>query len=149
MAESSPLFALLGRFDDTPILFVLRRDGVSGIVTVFDLNQPAAHQFAFGLALVVEGEVADVVATDAAKRGDGVTVDETLVPVLEQKPKLVSNRDLDTWRRKKRRGEQLDVLESIGFAAKIGLLQRCDSWMSSRVGPVGGPIRPQGNWSLI
>jgi len=47
VSASSPLFELLGRFSrERPRLFVLGRRRIDGIVTVYDLNQPAAHQFA-------------------------------------------------------------------------------------------------------
>ena len=59
VSAASPLLDLLDRFcHNRPRLFVLDRRGIEGIVTVFDLNQPAAHQFGFALSLVVEAALA-------------------------------------------------------------------------------------------
>lgn len=124
VAESSPLFTLLERFEATPYLLVLTPSGIDRIVTVFDLNQPAAHQFAFGLALVVEAEIGDAIRTHLASDSSTGTVDERVIRVLEKEPRLVSKKQIGKWRQKWRRGEQIDIVESIGLAAKVGLLER-------------------------
>jgi hypothetical protein len=124
VAESSPLFSLLERFHHHPILLVLTRDGIGGIVTVFDLNQPAAHQFAFGLALVIEAEVADVIRTDLRDGPLHETVDDRVIRELEREPALTSARKLRKWRAIRRRGDHIDVLAALGFDEKLNLLTR-------------------------
>ena len=124
VSESSPLFSLLRRFEEAPLLFVLARDGVAAVVTVFDLNQPAAHQFAFGLALIIEAEVADVIRAELADGPSAETVDDRVIRQLETKPALISKRMLKKWRSKRRKGEQIDILGALGFAQKIDLLER-------------------------
>jgi hypothetical protein len=59
VSRDAPAFALLERLaeEGSQILFCLGRRGVDGVVTVYDLNQPAAHLFGFGLVLICEAEL--------------------------------------------------------------------------------------------
>lgn len=59
-ARDAPVFSLLERLQTHEVLFTLGRDGVDGVVTIFDLNQPAAHLLGFGLALICESEIARI-----------------------------------------------------------------------------------------
>src|SRR4029077_14522175 len=55
VSAASPILELLNRLTERrPWLFVMGPRGIDGIVTIYDLNEPAAHQLGFGLCLVVE-----------------------------------------------------------------------------------------------
>lgn len=57
VAREAPVFSLLDRFVERDVLFALGRRGVDGVVTIYDLNQPAAHLLGFGLILISEADV--------------------------------------------------------------------------------------------
>lgn len=78
VARDAPVFSLLERLTSQEVLFTLGRDGVDGVVTIFDLNQPAAHLLGFGLALICEAEVARVLRAelgDDRHRAEAIVAD--------------------------------------------------------------------------
>jgi hypothetical protein len=78
VALESPILSLLGRFQEQEreLLFVLGPTGVSGVVTIYDLNQPAAQLFGFGLAVVVEAEITRIIDEILTSREPSVPIDE-------------------------------------------------------------------------
>lgn len=57
VAREAPVLRLLDRLEAQEVLFTLGRSGVDGVVTIYDLNQPAAHLLGFGMALICESDV--------------------------------------------------------------------------------------------
>lgn len=144
---TTPLLDLLGRFTrERPRLFVLGRHGVDGIVTVFDLNQPAAHQFGFGLALVVEAELSREIEGAAAISGgeSDTDVDDGIYRRIQglgrERHKDIRSRAA-AWRSKIDAGEQLRLTNELVFADKILLVKkmRLGQTLGDRVSAPHGP----------
>jgi CBS domain-containing protein len=70
VAAAAPMFSVLDRIVDGPLL-CLGGDGVEGIVTMYDMNQPAAHYFGFALAIVVEAGVGRAIDEHLEAGGHG------------------------------------------------------------------------------
>ncbi len=123
VADSTPIFAVLGRLrarpPSDPPLFVLGPGTISGIVTSYDVNQPAAHYVAFGLALVVESEVADMVMSCVCERRSGPP-DEVLQEAIKCHA-LDCGPELKRWKARKAADCQLPLIAELSFAKKLEL----------------------------
>lgn len=111
----SPIHQLVRRLADEPILCCLGPDGLRHVVTNWDLARPAAQEFAFALALVVEEEIAHCLAST-------VSVDQyrTIVNGLgEDAP--VRDRG-EAWFQRRERKEGLGFIDELSFGAKLRLL---------------------------
>jgi hypothetical protein len=129
VSATTPLLEVLGRFTtQRPRLFVLGRRHIDGIVTVYDLNQPAAHQFGFALALVVEAELGRAIETAVRDADDelGTEVDQSLLDRIEDLPASeipgAKGRGR-SWKRKNQRGEQVRLACELSFSDKIELVR--------------------------
>jgi hypothetical protein len=118
VARDAPAFSLLDRFAEPghEILFCLGREGVDGVVTIFDLNAPAAHLLAFGLALIVEAEIAAVLRVEL-----GDDPDEALRRVQKVMPKASG---IARWKQARQQGRDLDLASALLFFEKTQLLDR-------------------------
>ena len=118
VARDAPAFSLLDRFaePDRVILFCLGRGGVDGVVTIFDLNAPAAHLLAFGLALIVESEVAVVLRAEL-----GEDPKEALRRVQQVLPNASG---IARWKQAHAQGRDLDLASALLFFEKTQLLER-------------------------
>jgi predicted transcriptional regulator len=129
VSASTPLLDLVSRFSRTrPRLFVLGRRQVDGIVTVYDLNQPAAHQFGFALSLVVEAELGRAIEVAARKSADELDteVDGRIGDRVAGLPRGRyggAARRADAWRTKVENGEQVRLTQELVFNDKIGLVE--------------------------
>ena len=117
VARDAPAFSLLDRFvePEHEMLFCLGREGVDGVVTIFDLNAPAAHLLAFGLALIVEAEIAAVLRIEL-----GDEPDEALRRVQGVMPKASG---IERWKQARAQGRDLDLAAALLFE-KTQLLNR-------------------------
>jgi len=129
VSAATPLLDLLNRFSRArPRLFVLGRRQIDGIVTVYDLNQPAAHQFGFALSLVVEAELARSIEDAERKCGKELDV-EVDARIAERVLALPRDRFGDAvgrvarWRAKVANGEQVRLSRELVFNDKIGLIE--------------------------
>jgi hypothetical protein len=109
---------------------------------VYDLNQPAAHQFAFGLALVVESELGKAIEDAAGEqvRAKKKTQDPELdvevdlrilrwIDALRGDQRNDLKRRAHRWERKAGAGEQLRLTHELVFSDKLHLVQElglCD-----------------------
>jgi CBS domain-containing protein len=136
VSSASPMFDLLSRFShDQPRLFVLSRGGIDGIATVYDLNQPAAHQFAFALCLVVESELGRSIEIHAASQLLAETApDATLDLTVDRRIKEwigdlpsesfgAAKTKAAAWEKKVARGDQVRLTRELVFHDKIGLIE--------------------------
>jgi hypothetical protein len=133
VSASSPLLELLSRFShERPRLFVLGRRRIDGIVTVYDLNQPAAHQFGFALALVVEGELAYAIEEKARTPDDELDVEvddrilESIHELLPGKEHKSTRDKADAWQKKVKKDEQLRLTQELAFNDKLLLVDAMD-----------------------
>jgi hypothetical protein len=133
VSSVNPLLDLLDRFDpSTPRLFVLGRQHIDRIVTVYDLNQPAAHHFAFALAIVVEAALARAIEerarVETRSPDEDVAVDADRW-IREQVLEL-SNRyshakaRAEAWHAKTERGTQVRLTSELLLQDKIALIDR-------------------------
>ena len=117
VARDSPAFSLLDRLAerDGELLFCLGRHGVDGVVTVYDLNQPEAHLFGFGLVLICEAEV-----TRVLRQHLGEDPEEAKKRARE----VLGRRALGIRRWDRARGEnsELHLASSLTFGEKCKLL---------------------------
>lgn len=114
VARDAPLFSLLPRLSERDLLLCLGGDGVDGVVTVYDLNQPAAHMFALGLALVIEAEMsAAITACFATQRA----LESYVISVLGAK-----NGQVKRWHRATERDQQVEILNYLTFSEKMRCL---------------------------
>jgi hypothetical protein len=116
VALDTPILEVLRPLQHSKFLLCLGRDGVRHVVTLWDLAQPAASQLAFGLALVVEGQVAQAIddsyPTDAARQevldaavGEGALASEARA-----------------WEQRRASAAQIAFGRSLTFGAKLKLL---------------------------
>jgi hypothetical protein len=129
VSATTPLLEVLERLSPhKPRLFVLGRRHIDGIATIYDLNQPAAHLFAFGLALVVEAELSQALE-EAARRGPhklDIEVDENLASDIENASEegfSDARKRVRSWRKKAELGEQVRLSQELSFSDKIGLIE--------------------------
>jgi hypothetical protein len=106
---------LLRRLERRELLMCLGREGIDGVVTIYDLNQPAAHVFAFGLALLVEAELARVIAE--SMDGDSRAIYRHVQGVLGAKHHAVAR-----WKKEADHGEQVDLVSYLTFYEKTRCL---------------------------
>jgi hypothetical protein len=136
VSATAPLLELLDRFSaECPRLFVLGRKHIDGITTVFDLNQPAAHQFGFGLSLIVEAELARAIEEHATfKRADTIDggplldadVDERIggwINALPRRSYGGAKGRMRSWQKKVAAGDQLRLTNELVFHDKLGLIE--------------------------
>jgi hypothetical protein len=114
VARDAPLFSLLPRLDHRELLLCLGREGIDGVVTVYDLNQPAAHMFALGLALLIEVEIAAAITNSLR---DQRAVEEHVIAVLG-----VKNRQIRRWQKAAETSEQVEILNYLTFYEKMRCL---------------------------
>jgi hypothetical protein len=136
VSSTSPLLDLLDRLShDIPRLFVLGRRHIDGIATVHDLNQPAAHQFAFALALVVESELGRAIEERAARETAVEAIDEHDLNVgadewirqrILELPKEYgrAKERARAWRTKADAGEQVRLTRELVLHDKLGLVEQ-------------------------
>jgi len=115
VARDAPAFSLLDRFAAQPILFTLGRDGIDGIVTVYDLNQPAAYILGFGLALIVESAVSEVLRRRLGE--DPNVALERAAAILGPKASGISY-----WKRARRSDADVHLASKLGFGEKLKVL---------------------------
>jgi hypothetical protein len=116
VALDTPILEALRSLRESKFLLCLGRGGVHHVVTVWDLAQPAASQLAFGLALVVEGEVAR--AIDDWLENDGGWDD--LRSAASYEPRLAA--ELRSWEKRRQVADQIALGRSLTFGAKVRLL---------------------------
>jgi hypothetical protein len=116
VARESSVFRLLDRLEQHDVLFTLGRSGVDGVVTVYDLNQPAAHLFGFGLALICESDVLRTLRVELGEDPD--------VAYERARQVLGSSRGLSTWKRARKGGRELHVASSLMLGEKLRLLRK-------------------------
>jgi hypothetical protein len=117
IARDAPAFSLLERLahGSGDVLFCLGRDGVDGVVTVFDLNQPAAHLLGFGLVLICEAEVTRVVRQHLGE--DPETAKQRVEAGLTHRPIGIKR-----WERARQVNTELHLASSLTFGEKCELL---------------------------
>jgi hypothetical protein len=95
---------------------------------VYDLNQPAAHQFGFALSLVVEAELGRAVEAAARERDDELDaeVDQRIYELVMGLPteEYRSTRSrAKSWRRKVRTDEHVRLTRELVFNDKICIVE--------------------------
>lgn len=115
VARDAPVFSLLDRFNHRSLLFALGRHGIDGVVTIYDLNQPAAHLLGFGLALICESEVAVVLREYL---GDDPERAVSLVHVV---PK--TGRGVNMWKKSRETDEDIHISSALNFTEKLRVLE--------------------------
>jgi hypothetical protein len=113
VARDAPAFSLLDRFDASPVLFTLGRHGIDGVVTIYDLNQPAAHLLGFGFALICEAEVTAVV-----RQFLGADSDHAAHLVRQAR----GNRTCRRWETAHQKGEDIHIATTLTFGDKLELM---------------------------
>ena len=114
IAREAPVLSILGRIQDRP-LFCLGSKGVGGIVTVYDLNQPAAHYFGLALAIVIESEVGRAITDELEQQYPG---DRDAAERVAGKADV----NIDKWNWAKRKGEHVPLISWLSFGAKLRVL---------------------------
>ncbi len=128
VSANSPILDLLDRFGQDPQpLFVLGQNGIDAIVTVYDLNQPAAHQFGFALSLVVEAHLAREIEIACRNSPDepASVVDARILGKINGFPRGAAIRKRAAkWSHKAVLGDQVRLTQELVFADKIALAKR-------------------------
>lgn len=114
VAGSAPMFSILDRFDDPRPLMCLGPKGIDRIVTVYDLNQPAAHHFGFALALVVEAEVTAAIEESLTTAEHDLANCEGVILACGVRPTA-----LKYWHRDR----SLALVPSLSFEPKLTVLK--------------------------
>jgi hypothetical protein len=120
VARDAPVFSLIERFAQHPeltALFCLGRAGVDGVVTVYDLNQPPAHLFAFGLVLICEAELASVLRSQLGDDPDHA-VERAQVALKK------NSRGIKRWLRARTADSDIHLAAALSFEEKLQLLPR-------------------------
>lgn len=115
VAREAPAFSLLDRFVDRDVLLTLGRRGVDGVVTIYDLNQPAAHLLGFGLILIAEAELARSLRSHLGE--DAAQAKESAVAVLGK-----GRMGVRRWDRSRKANKDLHLSASLTFGEKLELL---------------------------
>jgi hypothetical protein len=116
------LFSILDRFsEEQPILFCLGSAGIDGVVTLWDLNQPAARMLALGLVLVVEGEIGRTIHHCLATHHADV---DAAVVALTRAPPRIATPSVRRWKAQRRRSDQTSLLRVLGLGEKLHVLDR-------------------------
>jgi hypothetical protein len=130
VSAASPMLELLDRFtQERPLLFVLGAKGIDSVVTVHDLNQPAAHQLGFALSLVVEAELSRAIEREARQSEEQLDteVDERIskeiLKLSRDRHKKTRSR-IAKWRAKTSTGNQVRLTQELVFEDKITLVDK-------------------------
>lgn len=115
VAREAPVLRLLERLERHEILFTLGRGGVDGVVTIFDLNQPAAHLFGFGMALICEADVTEALRAELGEEPD--VAHHRAAQILK------NSRSLAAWMRARAAGQELHVASRLTFGEKLAVLR--------------------------
>jgi hypothetical protein len=115
VARDAPVFSLLDRFAVREVLFSLGRGGVDGVVTVYDLNQPAAHLFGFGLVLICEAELARVLR-------DRLGEDPSSAKARAERILGKRSMGVRRWQDARKRDKELHLASTLTFGEKLKLL---------------------------
>jgi len=110
VARDAPLFSVLHRLEDRPLLLSLGPNGVDGVLTIYDLNMPAAHMFALGLTLIVENEIASAISLSLENQR---AVESHVTSILTRK-----NKQVQQWEKAVAGGEQVEILHYLTFFEK-------------------------------
>jgi hypothetical protein len=116
VARESPVLRLLERLEQHPILFTLGRGGVDGVVTIYDLNQPAAHLFGFGMALICEADVTEALRSELGE--DPNEAYSRAHAVIGRR-----SRGLAAWKRARLADRELHVASMLTFGEKLTVLR--------------------------
>jgi hypothetical protein len=119
VARDAPVLSILERLEKRGFLLCLGRNGIDGIVTVYDVNQPAAHHLGFALAIVIENEVAGAIE---AALGDRALDEESVAALAEEAE--VRPENTRRWVRAKQSSTQLSFARSLSFGDKLKLLKK-------------------------
>jgi hypothetical protein len=116
VARESPVVRLLDRLDKDKPLFALGPRGVDGTVTIYDLNQPAAHLFAFGMALICEADLGEFLRDELPDDPDAAfeAAREALHGVTT---------GLRRWSRMRGKDQHVHVSSTLSFGEKIGVVE--------------------------
>jgi hypothetical protein len=115
VARDAPAFSLLERFEQAPALFTLGRDGIDGIVTVYDLNQPPAHVLGFGLALIVESGVSDLLRDHLGEDPEEALA--SAAAILGTKAP-----GIEYWKKARKADADVHLASKLGFGEKLRIL---------------------------
>lgn len=132
VSSTTPLLEVLERISPQhPRLFVLGRRNIEGIATIYDLNQPAAHQLGFSLALVIEAALGRAIENAVRETTDelDIDVDDRLsrrVDALSGSEHGGIRRRAATWRRKVAKSEQIRLVQELVFHDKLVLIREMD-----------------------
>jgi hypothetical protein len=119
VSGDAPMLSILARIGERPFLLCLGRNGIDRMVTVYDLNQPAARYFGLALAIIIESEIARAIE---AERPEHARDDAALVRLaLEVR---VARGTIDHWKQQKRSSTQLPFVTWLSFGDKVKLLKR-------------------------
>jgi hypothetical protein len=115
VGADAPILSVLDRLQDRPFLFCLGGKDVDGIVTRYDINQPAAHYFGLALAIVIEAAIgqaidyeyagSDAAIADAARRSQ------------------IGGKRLAAWLDNKQSSTQSRLLNQLSLGDKIEILK--------------------------
>jgi hypothetical protein len=117
VAREAPVLRLLDRLEQHEILFTLGRTGVDGVVTIYDLNQPAAHLLGFGMALICESDV-----TRELRATLGEDPDAAYQRAHDALGK--TSRRLAAWKHDRSAGRELHVAAALMFGEKLAILRK-------------------------
>lgn len=126
VSRHAPLFSVLSRFEKREILFTLGSKGIDGVVTLYDLNQPAAHLVAFGMALVVEKALGDAIG---GALGSGATMSMKAALLRYGEDAGVRPESLRRLRDAGTSDEFLDLLSCLQFRDKVAVLKQTEKGM--------------------
>lgn len=118
VARDAPMFSILDRLERKKLLFCLGREGIDGVVTIYDVNQPAAHYFGFAIALVIEAEIKRAIDDEVNSR----ELDDTRL-AEEARAAGIQDQVLKQWLRRKLQSEHLSLTTGLSFRAKLQLLK--------------------------
>ncbi len=123
VAGDAPIFSALERIGQRPFLLCLGCSDIDGIVTVYDLNQPAAQYFGFALAIIVESEIARAIETDLQELVPG-DADEAAIRLAIEVDVRGCRSKVDKWRTQRQESIQLSFLNSLSFGDKLKMVKR-------------------------
>jgi hypothetical protein len=119
----APIFSALERIGRRPFLLCLGGSDIDGIVTVYDLNQPAAQYFGFALALIIESEVARAIETNLQQVAPG-DVDEPAIRLAVEVDIHRCSHKVDEWRRQRQESTHSSFLSSLSFGDKLQMVKK-------------------------
>jgi len=113
IAESTPLIDLLTVLRDTPRMFVLDRNNVSGIVTRGDLRKAPVRMLLFGLVSLIEMHLLRLVRLHYPEDSWQSQLTETRL-----------NKASELFAERKARNEAIDLADCLQFCDKIKLVMK-------------------------